>query len=120
MAASMTPLTALTPGPGGVPQRLGLERLLDVAVGLDTSHRVALRDGDAEVRIRAADAMGGMGAEAKAAVPALSDALQDGERVQVGKGEWLPVSVAAYAALRRIDPEAASKADEGRFWAFGL
>jgi hypothetical protein len=75
--------------------------------------------------------LGRIGAEAKAAVPALSDALQDRERVQVGKGEWLPVSFAAYAALRRIDPgayaalcridpEAASKADEGRFWAFGL
>src|SRR5205823_1749196 len=69
-------------------------KLVDlVAAGLESEN--------AGVRKRAAQVLGEFGAGAKAAVPALLQALRDRENT---------VREAAAAALRRIDPQAAAKA----------
>jgi HEAT repeat protein len=61
-----------------------------------------LRDRNPDLRYRAAVALGNMGAEARAAVPALLRLFQD-DRSEVVREE-------AAAALKRIDPAAAKKA----------
>jgi HEAT repeat protein len=76
----------------------------------------ALKDEDAQVRWNAAHALGGIGGGAKAAAPALIDVLKDGAiggRIWLGKydDEDESVGEAAAWALRRIDPEAANRAD---------
>jgi HEAT repeat protein len=60
-----------------------------------------LRDGNSTVRSHAATALGLIGPAAKAAVPALTEALKD-------TGPWVAPSAAE--ALERIDPGAAKKA----------
>jgi HEAT repeat protein len=73
----------------------------------------ALKAQEAEVRRGAAYALGKIGVEAKAAVPALIDALTDRGGYDKGMGCWAhcyTVSYAASEALRKIDPEAAREA----------
>jgi HEAT repeat protein len=73
----------------------------------------ALKDQEAEVRRRAANALGKIGGEAKAAVPALIVALTDQEGSDPGMGcyaSYYTVGSAAASALRQIDPEAAREA----------
>jgi HEAT repeat protein len=60
----------------------------------------ALRDDS--IRWAAAQALGRLGPEARAAVPALIKALKD--------GDWLTRLMAA-AALEKVDPEAAARAE---------
>jgi HEAT repeat protein len=93
-----------------------------------------LKDKDALLRGRAADALGNLSASAKAAVPALIEALQDeedyvrteaaqalgdiGKAAQAAvpalvaalKDKEAPVRKAAAESLKKIDPEAAKKA----------
>jgi HEAT repeat protein len=73
----------------------------------------ALKDQEAEVRRRAANALGKIGEEAKAAVPALIVALTDKEGHDAGMGcyaHYYTVGNAAAQALLQIDPEAATAA----------
>src|SRR5262249_55258081 len=71
---------------------------------------------DPHTRWGAAAALEAIGPKAKAAVPALLKALKDTELAQWGSPdgtvEFKPVQIAAEKALRKIDPEAARKAEE--------
>jgi HEAT repeat protein len=73
----------------------------------------ALKAEEAEVRRGAAYALGKIGVDAKAAVPALIEALTDKGGRDPGMGCWAHLYTVGYAASRallQIDPEAAKEA----------
>jgi HEAT repeat protein len=73
----------------------------------------ALQAQEAEVRRGAAYALGSIGVEARAAVPALIVALTDRGGRDPGMGCWAHLYTVGYAASRallQIDPEAAKEA----------